>query len=86
MAAHKDKTMTGPVDLDDGKFENIKFNDAQLFYSGGQPPAFVNCAFNGVSFELRGPAHRTLAFLRSMAPAETGMRDVFYGLVPEIKS
>ncbi len=85
MAAHKDKTMTGPVDLDGGHFENIKFTNAQLFYSGGQPPQFVNCAFDTVAFELRGPAHRTLGFLRSMAPAETGMREVFYGMIPEIK-
>ncbi|QTN20252.1 hypothetical protein HZ989_04060 [Brevundimonas sp. AJA228-03] len=85
MAVHKDKTLSGPVDLDAGVFENIVFENAQLFYSGGTPPQFVNCAFNTVAFELRGPAHRTLGFLRSMAPEETGMREVFYGLVPEIK-
>lgn len=85
MAVHKDKTMTGPVDLDAGVFENVTFDNCQLFYSGGQPPVFANCAFNAVSFELSGPAHRTLLFLRSMAPEETRMREVFYGLIPEIK-
>lgn len=85
MAAHKDKTLKGPVDLDDGVFENVVFQDAQLFYSGGQPPQFKGCAFETVTFELRGPAHRTVVFLRSMAPAETMLREVFYGLIPEIK-
>lgn len=85
MAVHKDKTMTGPVDLDSGVFENVVFENAELFYSGGQPPHFANCAFNTASFEFRGPAHRTLLFLRTMAPEETRMREVFYGLIPEIK-
>lgn len=85
MAVHKDKTMSGPIDLDGNVFENILFENAQLLYSGGNSPQFTNCAFNTVAFEMRGPAHRTVNFLRSMAPAETQMREVFYGLIPEIK-
>ncbi len=85
MAAHKDKTLTGPVDLDGGQFQSIVFKNAQLIYSGGPPPNFQDCAFENVTFEFRGPAHRTVLFLRSMAPEETKMREVFYGVIPEIK-
>ena len=86
MAAHKDKTLSGPIDLDGNTFENIAFDNAQLFYLGGQPPIFTNCAFNGVAFEFRGPAHNTLNFLRSITPESTRMREVLYGLMPELKA
>lgn len=86
MAVIKDKTLSGPTDLDGNTFENIAFDKAQLFYSGGQPPIFTNCAFNEVSFELRGQAYNTLNFLRSMAPESTGMQVVLHGLMPELKT
>lgn len=85
MAAHKDTTLSGPINIDDSTFLNVKFENAQLIYSGGTPPGFENCAFNGVTFELKGPAHQTLNFLRSMAPESTRMREVLYGLIPELK-
>ena len=84
MTAHKDKTLSGSIDLDGNTFENVAFDKAQLFYLGGQPPIFTNCAFNEVTFAFRGPAHNTLNFLRSLAPASTQMRPVLEGLMPEL--
>lgn len=86
MADHNDKTLTGDVELDASNFRNINFENARLIYAGGVAPYFDNCAFNGVSFEFQGPAHNTLNFLRSMAPEGTRMREVIYGLIPELKA
>lgn len=86
MAVHKDKTLSGPIELDGNTFENVAFDKAQLFYSGGQSPTFTNCAFNEVTFEFRGSAHNTLYFLRSLAPESTNMRPVLDGLMPELKA
>jgi len=86
MTAHKDKTLSGPTDLDGNTFENVAFDKAQLYYSGGQAPIFTNCAFNEVTFEFRGQAHNTLNFLRSLAPESTRLRPVLEGLMPELKA
>jgi len=85
MAAHKDKPLSGPVDLDGSTFENVQFKDAQLFYSGSQPPRFENCGFDNTTVEFRGQALNTLNFIKSMAPSGTGLRPIVDGLIPELQ-
>lgn len=84
MAIHKDKVIDGPVDLDGSTFENVQFKGAQLFYSGGVPPQFTNCGFDGSTVEFRGQALNTLSFIKSMAPSDTGLRPIVDGLIPEL--
>ena len=66
--------------------DNIDFKDAELTYDGGRPPAFNNCRFDNARFTFRESAGNTLLFLRAMAPAQTNMRDVVLGLMPELKA
>ncbi|WP_428151646.1 hypothetical protein [Brevundimonas sp.] len=86
MTIHKDKTISGPIELDGNTFENVAFKDAQILYLGGVPPMMNNCSFDGVTFEFRGPAHNTLMFLRSLMPARTNMRPILEALMPELKA
>ena len=86
MAVHKDKTLSGPIDLDSGSFANIAFKDAHLIYSGGQPPVFDQCSFDNTTFEFRGQASNTVNFLKTMSPTATGMRSIVYGLIPELET
>lgn len=85
MAEFKDQTLSGVIALDSNSFDNIDFEDVELTYDGGRPPAFNNCRFNNVSFTFRESAGNTLMFLRAMAPVETNMRNVVLGLMPELK-
>lgn len=85
MAEYKDQTLSGVVALDSNSFDNIDFNEAELTYDGGKPPAFNNCRFNNARFTFRESAGNTLMFLRAMAPVETNMRQVVLGLMPELK-
>lgn len=84
-AEYKDQTLSGVVALDSNSFDNIDFKDAGLTYDGGRPPAFNNCRFDNARFTFRKSAGNTLLFLRAMAPAETNMRDVVLGLMPELR-
>ena len=86
MAEFKDQTLSGVVALDSNSFDNIDFNDVELTYDGGRPPSFNNCRFNDARFTFRESAGNTLLFLRAMAPAETNMRQVVAGLLPELKA
>ena len=85
MAIHENKTLSGPIDLDASRFENVKFDAAHLQYSGGPPPQFANCAFNETTVEFHGQALNTLNFIKSMAPSDTGLRPIVDGLIPELK-
>ena len=84
MAEIRNQTVTGRVALDGASFFNCDFNDVDLTYEGGLPPAFDNCRFDNARFQFHGPAGATLMFLRAMAPANTNMRQVVQGLIPEL--
>ena len=86
MAEFKNQTLSGEITLDGNTFLNIDFNDAVLTYDGGPPPSFSNCRFNTARFTFRESASNTLMFLRAMAPAETNMRSIVLGLMPELQS
>lgn len=85
MAEYRDQTLSGEIALDGNSFINIEFNDAELIYRGGTPPAFDNCRFNRATFNFRDQGGNTLAFLNAMAPATTNMREVVLGLIPALK-
>lgn len=86
MAEYKDQTLSGVIALDSNSFDNIDFKDAELTYDGGRPPAFNNCRFDNARFTFRESAGNTLMFLRAMAPANTNMRQVVLGLMPELSA
>ena len=87
MALIKDKVLTGRVDLDGNRYQNVRFADAQMVYSGGLPPAFTDCRFKvGCTLTFDKDARNTVTFLRSMAPQSTGMRIFVEGLIPELKT
>jgi hypothetical protein len=85
MAEFRDQTLSGELTIDDNVYIDCAFLNARLNYHGGLPPGFDNCTFNASSFSFHGPAAYTLGFLKSMAPAATGMRGMVEGLLPELR-
>lgn len=79
------QTMQGRIDLDGKSFVDIAFQNAELVYDGGTMPTFHNCTFNDARFTFQSTASNTVLFLRSMLPAQTGMRQVVLGLMPEFQ-
>lgn len=79
-----DTTVTDRVVLDDTHFNNVTFNSAEMVYSGGTPPEFVNCRFTESRFVFEREARNTVALLRSLSPESTNMRGVVLGLLPEL--
>ncbi len=82
----KNKDFTGKtVDLDGNSYEDCKFNNAKLTYSGGEPPELIRCDCSGATIGFRGAAERTAMFMRAMAqdPALSGyIRHVFAEVLP----
>ena len=52
------------VALDGESFADCEFQDCRLVYSGGKPPHFDNCRFNGCEWRFDDAAQRTLAHLK----------------------
>jgi hypothetical protein len=86
VAEFADQTLSGEVALDGNTFTNVDFANAILTYDGGVPPSFANCRFNTARFTFRDSASNTLMFLRAMVPAETNMRPIVFGLMPELQA
>ncbi len=84
MAEFKNQTLTGDQFVDGNTYSGILFKDSRLIYAGGTPPNFDNCSFEGGTFSFIGGAGLTLSFLRAMAPANTNMRGIVLGLIPEL--
>jgi hypothetical protein len=85
MAEIKNQTLSGVHAIDGQTFTDVLFKDVTLTYSGGQPPVFQNCRFEGTTFNFVGHANSTVQFLNAMAPTATNMRDVVLGLIPALK-
>ena len=86
MSETKNQTIKGRVKLDGKTFTDCEFVDAQLAYDGGLPPNFVNCRFTNSNFAFVEAAGNTVNFLRAMAPRASNMREVVFGLMPELNS
>lgn len=84
MAEVRNKTLEGRQPIDGMTFVDCEFKNAQLSFSGGTPPNFVNCRFTACRFVFEGPAAATVNFLRAMLPPTTGMRGFVTGMMPEI--
>ncbi len=64
------------VDVDDSFFDRCHFEDCQLVFSGGHPPAFFRCTFEGCKWKFEGASANTLEYLSIL----------FMTLPPEQKS
>ena len=86
MSETKKQTLTGVVELDGNTFIECEFKDAQLTYRGGMAPSFANCRFTNARFNFEDSAANTVNFLRAMLPLQTNMRQVVFGLMPELNN
>lgn len=58
--------LTGKIQVDGNSYVKCVFTNAELVYSGGEPPAFVNCTFDRISITFDGPAGRTIDFMGAL--------------------
>jgi hypothetical protein len=85
MAEIRNQTLSGDQMIDGNTYIDCTFDNARLIYEGGAAPGFGNCMFKASHFRFQGPAGQTLTFLKAMAPARTGMREMVLGLLPELR-
>ena len=52
------------VHVDGEAFLDCEFRDTRLVYSGGEPPTFTRCRFDGCEWKFDDAAARTLAHLK----------------------
>lgn len=52
------------VVLDGEAFADCEFRDCRMVYSGGKPPVFDGCRFDGCDWRFDDAAARTLAHLK----------------------
>lgn len=52
------------VALDGESFADCEFRDCRLVYSGGEPPSFARCKFDGCDWRFDDAAARTLAHMK----------------------
>jgi hypothetical protein len=65
----------GEVKTDGTTFTECTFNGASLLYTGGEHPLFERCVFNeGVSWNFKGPALKTIQFLQRINNDDGGER------------
>lgn len=83
-SAFANRTLTGLVLLDGGRFENCRFRKAVLVYRGGPPPSIDGCSFEGVSFRFDDAAARTLALLKAMSAPSSGLAPIFKASFPSL--
>jgi hypothetical protein len=81
-----DEELTGRVLLDGGTFEQCRFQNAALIYIGGAPPTLVGCSFREVTFEFKGAAGRSVAFLQAIASPTSGLSSIFKATFPRLFS
>jgi hypothetical protein len=54
------------VELDNNEFIGCKFEECDLLYGGGTPPALVNCSFGRFRVSFKGAAADTLSFITAL--------------------
>lgn len=52
------------VPLDGEVFADCEFRECRMVFSGGKPPVFDNCRFDGCDWRFDDAAARTLAHLK----------------------
>ena len=81
-----EQELSGRVLLDGGTFERCRFKNAALIYIGGVAPTLVGCSFFNVSFEFKGAAGRTVAFLQAISSPRSGLSGLFKATFPRLFS
>lgn len=77
---------SGRVMADGQVFDAVNFIDAEIVFSGGHPPTFMNCKFEGSRLLFEGSADSTLRYLRALAGASPEFRDVVLSMIPELNA
>ena len=72
------------VHLDGSIFNECKFKNCELIYSGGIPPSMVGCEVENSRFGFEGAASNTLAFLHAMNNG--GFRSVIHSTIVALTS
>ncbi len=70
------------VQLDGEVFSECEFRESRLVYSGGAPPVFEQCRFDGCEWKQDDAAARTLAHLKIIWNA--GGKATVQGLIKDI--
>jgi uncharacterized protein YjbI with pentapeptide repeats len=67
MAEFRDRTFSDGeiVDVDDNRFIDCRFDNAQLRYAGGEHPHFENCQVEDIGWYFTGAALRTIQLLQA---------------------
>ncbi|WP_309604889.1 hypothetical protein [Phenylobacterium sp.] len=52
------------VTLDGEEYADCEFRDCRMVFSGGAPPAFDSCRFDGCEWKFEDGAANTLAYLK----------------------
>lgn len=84
MARYDNQTLSGDVTLDGNVYADCEFLKARMIYNGGTPPQFINTRFTESHFAFDKAAGNTVSFLRAMLPPQSNMRQVVFGLMPEL--
>ncbi len=81
---HEGKIFADAVKLDGNEFIDCTFENCTLVYSGGLPPLITRCDFKSFTFEFRGHAANTVAFLQAMASPKSGFQSVIRKTFPAL--
>ena len=82
---YKDRTFSEEIEVDGHTFDHCRFEGAEIIYSGGQHPTFIECSMNDCRVSFQGSAARTLGWLKIMIGSPLGVvtsaaiRDIFEG-------
>jgi len=68
--------------LDGETFDSCEFRDCRMVYSGGEPPTFNSCRFDGCDWRFDEAAGRTLAYLKTVW--SVGQKGTVQGLIKEV--
>jgi len=66
MKHENDSFIGSQVNLDGNEYQGCVFRNCTLVYSGGKPPSFINCSFDGIRLNFVGSAGDTLGFLAAL--------------------
>jgi hypothetical protein len=73
----------GEEHIDGNEYIGCTFDDVSLVYSGGELPAFEDVKFLQFRFLFRGPALRTLSFIKAMGDQGNTFEQLFAQIFPD---
>lgn len=85
MARFENKVFSDKKEHVDGNsYNGCTFIKVEIVYSGGEPPSFTKCSFDGVKFAFEGAAGRTTAFIQALSRPESGFREIVKQTFPSL--